>query len=611
MYFKVVNGAIEINAKRILEEINLEIKDKDHVAIIGRNGAGKSTLLKSFVDTSLLEEGIGEDKFSITILDHPIIGFLKQNEGYHGDLTLLQYILQVYEPLILLEKKMEKLEKKMEAGIISALEFDQYVELQEAYKNQGGYLYKKEYLTALAKNGFQDSDLNKKLSSFSGGELTKISFLRLLLSKPDLLLLDEPTNHLDILAIEWLEDYLKRYPKAFVVVSHDRMFLNRIVNKIYEIEYGQTTLYHGNYDYYIEEKEKIYIANLKNYERQQKEIDRLQKIADRFRYKPSKASMALSKLKQIERMEKSHKPERANTKTFHFNFSNVNTSGKMVLSVEHVKFGYGYSLGEATFTLSRGRRLGIVGPNGSGKSTFLKTIMSMIPSLGGEIHFGYQVKVAYFDQQFSFLDSHLTVYEEFQKHFPDKTDFEIRSLLASFLFLEEDIHKKIEVLSGGEKVRLSLCEVIYEQANFLILDEPTNHLDILSKEKLESLLLHYPGTILFVSHDRYFISKLADSILEFDYKITYYDYRYAEYLEKKEQNREIVLPIIEEKKVKTSKKKNVSFDKKISDLEKKIDDLKKQLFLEEVYLDIKKYQEVAHEITVLENKLELLLEKWD
>lgn len=277
MYFKVVNGAIEINAKRILEEINLEIKDKDHVAIIGRNGAGKSTLLKSFVDTSLLEEGIGEDKFSITILDHPIIGFLKQNEGYHGDLTLLQYILQVYEPLILLEKKMEKLEKKMEAGIISALEFDQYVELQEAYKNQGGYLYKKEYLTALAKNGFQDSDLNKKLSSFSGGELTKISFLRLLLSKPDLLLLDEPTNHLDILAIEWLEDYLKRYPKAFVVVSHDRMFLNRIVNKIYEIEYGQTTLYHGNYDYYIEEKEKIYIANLKNYERQQKEIDRLQK----------------------------------------------------------------------------------------------------------------------------------------------------------------------------------------------------------------------------------------------------------------------------------------------------------------------------------------------
>lgn len=331
MYFKVVNGAIEINAKRILEEINLEIKDKDHVAIIGRNGAGKSTLLKSFVDTSLLEEGIGEDKFSITILDHPIIGFLKQNEGYHGDLTLLQYILQVYEPLILLEKKMEKLEKKMEAGIISALEFDQYVELQEAYKNQGGYLYKKEYLTALAKNGFQDSDLNKKLSSFSGGELTKISFLRLLLSKPDLLLLDEPTNHLDIL----------------------------------------------------------------------------------------------------------------------------------------------------------------------------------------------------------------------------------------------------------------------------------------SKEKLESLLLHYPGTILFVSHDRYFISKLADSILEFDYKITYYDYRYEEYLEKKEQNREIVLPIIEEKKVKTSKKKNVSFDKKISDLEKKIDDLKKQLFLEEVYLDIKKYQEVAHEITVLENKLELLLEKWD
>ena len=253
MYFKIVNGAIEINAKRILEEINLEIKDKDHVAIVGRNGAGKTTLLKSLVDTSLLEEGIGEEKFNITILENPQIGFLRQNEGYHGDLTLLEYILQVYEPLILLEKKIEKLESKMNTGTISVLESYQYVELQETYKNQGGFLYKKEYLTALNKNGFLESDFHKKLSSFSGGEQTKISFIRLLLSKPDLLLLDEPTNHLDIEGIEWLESYLKRYPKAFIVVSHDRMFLNQVVNKIYEIEYGEMILYHGNYEYYEQE----------------------------------------------------------------------------------------------------------------------------------------------------------------------------------------------------------------------------------------------------------------------------------------------------------------------------------------------------------------------
>lgn len=610
MYFKIVNGAIEINAKRILEEINLEIKDKDHVAIVGRNGAGKTTLLKSLVDTSLLEEGIGEEKFNITILGNPEIRFLKQNEGYHGDLTLLEYILQVYEPLILLEKKMEKLESKMNTGTISVLESYQYVELQETYKNQGGFLYKKEYLTALNKNGFLESDFHKKLSSFSGGEQTKISFIRLLLSKPDLLLLDEPTNHLDIEGIEWLESYLKRYPKAFIVVSHDRMFLNQVVNKIYEIEYGEMILYHGNYEYYEQEKKKRYEINLKNYERQQKEIARLQRIADRFRYKPSKASMALSKLKQIERMVKIAKPEKANTTTFHSNFSQIKASGKVVLTVDHLKFGYQYPLGEITFTLDRGRRLGIIGANGSGKSTFLKTIMNVIPSLGGEFSFGHQVTVAYFDQQFDSLDSSLTVYEEFQKHFPDKTDFEIRSLLASFLFSAEDITKKIEVLSGGEKVRLRLCEVIYEQANFLVLDEPTNHLDILSKEKLESILLDYPGTILFVSHDRYFVKKLADSILEFGSSVTYYDYGYEDYLEKKKEREENILPPFKKEKIKKEGKSKNSLDKQISDLEKKLEELKKELFLEEVYLDVQKYQAVTDKIAVLEKKLEKLLEEW-
>ena len=614
MYFKVVNGAVEIDAKTILENINLEIKDKDHIAIVGRNGAGKSTLLKAIIDPSLFTEGVGEEKFGITTLGSFHIGFLKQNAGLIEDHTLLEEILEVYKPIIEVERKLEALEYKLESGSSTLEDTSNYVELEEYYKNIGGYDYKKEYLTALTKNGFTDSDLNKKVSAFSGGEQTKISFIKLVLSKPDLLILDEPTNHLDILGVEWLEDYLKNYPKTFMVVSHDRMFINRVANKIYEIEYGETTLYNGNYDTYEKEKKIRREAYIKSYERQQKEIARLQRIADRFRYKPSKARMAMSKLKQIERMVKIEAPEKENRTTFHANFANFKESGRVVLSVDHLKFGYMSALGEATFTLNKRKRMGIVGGNGSGKSTLLKTIMGYLPALSGTCEFGYHVTTAYFDQQFDTLDSNLTVYEDFRKKFPLKNDFEIRSALASFMFYPEDINKKIEVLSGGEKVRLALCEVIFSNANFLILDEPTNHLDILSKEKLEDILAHYPGTILFVSHDRYFIKKLSDSILDFDGKmVTYYDYAYDDYLEKKKEMEEPLKDIekIPEKIKKESKKQTHSLDKQINKLEAEIEELKKELFLEEVYTNKEKYQEIEAKIKKLEDKLNELLLSWN
>lgn len=500
----------------------------------------------------------------------------------------------------------------MENGSFTETDVNLYSSMQDYYRNIGGYEYKKEYLTALYKNGFTDQDFSRKVSSFSGGEQTKISFIKLLLSKPDLLLLDEPTNHLDIEAILWLEDYLKNYPKTFVVVSHDRMFINHVANKICDIVYGETVLYHGNYDDYLEEKKRRYEIHLKNYEKQQKEIARLERIVDRFRYKPSKASMAMSKLKQIERMVKIDAPRKENTRTFSVSFQNLEESGKVVLTLNHLKFGYSHVLGEATFTLNKGRRLGIVGMNGSGKSTLLKTIMNMIPNLGGETLFGYRIKPAYFDQQFATLDSNLTVYEEFQKSFPDMNDFEIRSALASFLFYEEDIFKKIEVLSGGEKVRLELCKVIFSKANFLILDEPTNHLDILSKERLEDVLKKYPGTILFVSHDRYFIKKISDSILDFsDGKIIYYDYHYEEYLEKKKELGEEKIVENKEKKIKKvlPKKQKDNLDKQISKLEKEIEDLNKKLYLESVYLNPDKYEEVVEKINNLESKLDELLLK--
>ena len=608
MYLKIVNARVDILNKSILEQVNMEIKDKDHIAIIGRNGAGKTTLLKALVDNTMFEEGTGEEKFNIYKVGKPVIGYLKQNEGLNNDNTLLEEILLAYQDIIKIEDKLHKLEIKLNNNPLKE-EIYQYTELQDYYKNIGGYEYKKEYLNALLKNGFTENDFNKKISSFSGGEQTKISFIKLLLSKPDLLVLDEPTNHLDIEAILWLEEYLENYNNAFVVVSHDRMFINHVANKIYEIEYGEMILYNGNYEYYEEEKKKRYEINLYNYERYQKEVKRLQSIADRFRYKPSKASMAMAKLKQIERMDKVFKPDKVDTKTFKINFPNFLESGKVVLSVLDLKFGYKYVLGKASFTLNRGDRLGVIGANGTGKSTLLKTIMGIIPKIGGSFSMGINVIPAYYDQQFSTILPQDTVYEAFKKEFPLMNDYEIRSSLARFLFGSEDIDKKIMVLSGGEKVRLQLAIVVFKKANLLILDEPTNHLDILSKEKLEDVLKSYPGTIIFVSHDRYFVKKIATSILELeDNNVKYYAYNYEEYLEKKRvENSQIKA----KKESRDNKKIAANIDIKITKIEKEIASLKEKLFLEEVYLNQVKYQEIEGKIRILEDKLNRLLKSWE
>lgn len=608
MYLKIVNARVDILNKSILEQVNMEIKDKDHIAIIGRNGAGKTTLLKALVDNTMFEEGTGEEKFNIYKVGKPVIGYLKQNEGLNNDNTLLEEIFLAYQDIIKIEDKLHKLEIKLNNNPLKE-EIYQYTELQDYYKNIGGYEYKKEYLNALLKNGFTENDFNKKISSFSGGEQTKISFIKLLLSKPDLLVLDEPTNHLDIEAILWLEEYLENYNNAFVVVSHDRMFINHVANKIYEIEYGEMILYNGNYEYYEEEKKKRYEINLYNYERYQKEVKRLQSIADRFRYKPSKASMAMAKLKQIERMDKVFKPDKADTKTFKINFPNFLESGKVVLSVLDLKFGYKYVLGKASFTLNRGDRLGVIGANGTGKSTLLKTIMGIIPKIGGSFSMGINVIPAYYDQQFSTFLPQDTVYEAFKKEFPLMNDYEIRSSLARFLFGSEDIDKKIMVLSGGEKVRLQLAIVVFKKANLLILDEPTNHLDIISKEKLEDVLKSYPGTIIFVSHDRYFVKKIATSILELENNnVKYYAYNYEGYLEKKRvENSQIKA----KKESRDNKKIAANIDIKITKIEKEIASLKEKLFLEEVYLNQVKYQEIEGKIRILEDKLNRLLKSWE
>ena len=515
MNYRIVNGAISYGAETILEEINFEIKEKEKIAIVGRNGAGKTSLLKAIINNEMLEAGIGEEKFGIYKQGSPQIGYLKQIAFEDTSKTMLEEILKVYEPIIKLEEKISKLEAKLQEESNDEL-IKNYTESLDRYEFEGGYTYKKEYETAIKKFGFSKQDEGKKIEEFSGGQRTKIAFLKLLLSKPDILLLDEPTNHLDITAIEWLEKYLKNYPKAVVIVSHDRMFLDRIVDKVYEIEYGTITEYKGNYTSFENQKRINYEKQLKDYEYQQAEIKRLQAIADRFRYKPTKAKMALSKLKKIEQMTIIEEPNKYDLKNFHSNFNIEQESGKMVVTAKELQIGYDKPIANISFSLYRGQKLAIIGENGIGKSTLLKTLENIIPKQNGELEFGHNVKIGYFDQQMKFKDEEKTVFDEISEAFPELTTTQIRTLLGTFLFTGEDVFKKIKVLSGGEKSRLQLCKIFKKGPNLLLLDEPTNHMNIIGKESLENILKEYKGTLIFVSHDRYFVNKIADCILEFE-----------------------------------------------------------------------------------------------
>ena len=623
MNFRIVNGAVSYGAETILEEINFEINSKDKVAIVGRNGCGKTTLLKAIVNNDLLEAGIGESQFNVYKEGKPTIGYLKQVEFEDETVTLLDEILKVYKHLIDLENKINRLEEAMKDNSTEEVVKD-YTDAMDRYKFLDGYTYKKEYQTAISKFGFSKEDEMKTIGAFSGGERTKIAFIKLLLSKPDILLLDEPTNHLDITTIEWLEGYLKSYPKAVVIVSHDRMFLNKIVNKVYEIEYAAITGYTGNYEEFEKQKKVNYEKQLKDYEFQQKEIKRLNDIADRFRYKPTKAKMALSKLKQIERMVKVKEPSRYDLTTFHADFNIEHESGKNVLSVKNLEIGYDKVLSTLSFDMYKGQKVAIIGANGKGKSTLLKTLIEEIPSLGGHFEYGFNVKLEYFDQQMAFEDIDKTIFDEFYDMYPQLTITEVRSALARFLFCGEDVFKKISVLSGGEKVRLKLCEILKKGANLLLLDEPTNHMDIIGKESLEEMLKKYKGTLLFVSHDRYIVNKVADSLLIFkeNGKTEFFNGTYDEYLNTVANCEEEKVAEIKKEKVKkndyfANKERNKlkmrlnRVEKDIAENEKSIREIQEIMTKEEIYSDYIKLTEFQNEIAKLNKELEELMAEWE
>ena len=618
MKYQIINGAITFGNNTILEEINFTINKNDKIAIVGRNGSGKTSLLKSLVDNDMLESGLGLEDLKIVKVGKPSIGYQEQHAFSNLNVTLLDEILKVYKDITNLENKIKKLEDKMISNATSETILE-YTDCIERYKLIGGYSYKKEYEVALNKFGFSSEDKMKKLSEFSGGQRTKISFLKLLLSKPDILLLDEPTNHLDIVTVEWLEEYLSTYPNALVVISHDRMFLDKIVNKVYEIEYATLTLYKGNYSSYELQKKLNYEKQLTDYEFQQKEIKRLKDIADRFRYKPSKASMAMSKLRKIEQMTIIDKPDHADTRNWKFLLKVDDYSSNNVLSVKDLVIGYQkIPLAKVSFNLYKGQKLAIIGENGKGKSTLIKTLMGIIPKISGKFTYGYNVNKEYFDQQMEFLNDENTVFDEYLQAFPTEDPQQVRNILGTFMFSGEDVFKKINVLSGGEKVRLQLCKILRKSPNLLILDEPTNHLDIYSKEKLESLLTEYNGTVLFVSHDRYFINKVADSLLVFENdEVTYFNGKYDEYINQKTN---VVIKKDKVKEKNSSKKESKpkttfaimkKLERDIDKKEKKRKELETKLFDKEIYTNITKVNEINDKIESLTKEIDKLYDEWE
>ena len=538
MLYQIANGCVRFGADTILEHINFEIRNTEKIAVVGRNGCGKTTLLRLIAGEVELSKRDSDEDIFIAKAGKPTIGYLKQVAFEDENITVEEEIRKVFAPVLSLQGKMEQalLEVEREA---SEENVKRYSALQERFEAMGGYHYDREFDGLFYSFGFRDEDRGRRMAEFSGGQRSKIAFIKLLLSKPDIMLLDEPTNHLDMAAVEWLEQYLKNYNRAVVVVSHDRMFLDNVADVVYEIEYGTAKRYPGNYSHFVETKQADYEKQLKDYTLQQQEIKRLETLVERFKNKPTKVAMTRSKKKAIEHMDKIENPMAADGRTFQKSLKPALESGKDVLSVRNLEVGYDVPLARISFELKRGEKIAVVGDNGTGKSTLLKTLVGRLPALGGEFGFGVNVQTGYFDQESAQYASAKDVLTDFWEEFSDLTQTEARSALGAFLFTQDDVFRQVKLLSGGEKARLALCKIFQRRPNLLILDEPTNHMDIVGKETLENLLKAYEGTVLFVSHDRYFVRHVADKLLELRAEgAAFYPFGYEQYAEERAKRRE-------------------------------------------------------------------------
>lgn len=507
MRYQIENGTVSLGGKTILDHIDFSIKGQEKIAVVGRNGAGKTTLLRLLSgelsldrDDKRFGKGIETDK-EITI------GFLHQQSFPDEERTIEEEILSLVS--------------------------------EEDIFSKERYYFEKEYDRIFTGFGFQKEEKQKKIAQFSGGEKTKLALIKLLLAKPDILLLDEPTNHLDIASVEWLEEYLVSYEKAVIMVSHDRFFIDRTAQIIYELSDGKLTRFIGNYTEYKKQKEKQRMVQQKKYDAQQKEIDRLNTLIEKFKHKPKKAAMARSKKKVLERMQIVEKPQKEEAYLFKEKLEPVTLGAKNVLETEHLKIGYETSIRELTLRIRRGQKIAVLGANGAGKTTFLKTITGQLSPIEGKYTTGNGIVTGYFDQQSGEIQSEKRVEEHFGECFPKLTEKEKRQILGKYLFPSQKANIKIRDLSGGEKSRLILAEILESRPNFLVLDEPTNHMDLPAKETMESAFSAYTGTMLFISHDRYFISKIADALLIFEEDgVKYYPFGYEHYLHMLKKKRE-------------------------------------------------------------------------
>lgn len=553
-------------ADPILSNIKLEVQTRDKIALVGRNGAGKSTLLKIISGTMSYDSG------EIIKPKDVSIGYLAQDTGLESQLSIWNEMNLVFKHLKSMEEDMRKLEQRMTTVDPNSetQKFEQllkeYDKLQVKFKEEGGYQYEADIRSVLHGLGFSSFDPETKISSLSGGQKTRLALGKLLLTKPDLLILDEPTNHLDIETLTWLEQYLQNYPGAILIVSHDRYFLDKIVNQVYEISRNTSTRFIGNYSNYLKQKAENYEKEVKSFERQQNEVAKLKDFIQRNIARASTTKLAQSRRKKLEKMELMNKPL-GDEKSASFQFDIERQSGNDVLKATDISVSYDKHhpiISNISFSISRGDSIALVGPNGIGKSTLLKSIVQKLDALTGSFSLGSHVQIGYYDQQQADLTSNKRVLDELWDEYPQQTEKEIRTVLGNFLFSGDDVLKPVSTLSGGEKARLALSKLMLQKANFLILDEPTNHLDLDSKEILENALIDFPGTILFVSHDRYFINRIATKVFELSsHNLTEYLGDYDYFLTKKEE-------ILELERLEKEETKNVSQKISSSSLEGKL-----------------------------------------
>ncbi len=594
----------EFNGDVLFNNVSFEINSKDKIAIIGKNGTGKSTLIKMIIgDLSI-------DKGDVYKNSKAVFGYLSQDVISSKNNTLIFEMNEVFKDLINLGDKIALLTEKLALMPDDKELLKRYSSMEHNYGIQGGYEYHYKIDLILSKFGFIKEEYDREISTFSGGEKTRIAFAKLLLISPDLLILDEPTNHLDIDIIEWLEDYLNKYDGAVLIVTHDKYFISKVCRKIIEIDQGTSHVYHGSYEDYQIEKVKRYELLLKHYNRQQKEIAHLQSFVDRFRYNAKRASIAQDRVKKIDRMVKLDKPTTSRSKV-KMAFENKRVTREIILEAINLSIGYEKPLlSDINFIMRGFDKLAIIGPNGTGKTTLLKIIEKKLKPLKGKIDFLREYKVGYFDQNQEGLSYNKTIFEEIHDYYPRFTNKEVRSVAARFLFMNEDTLKPISVLSGGEKVRLVLLLLMLSNPDLLILDEPTNHLDIETKDIIEDVFDEFSGPIIFVSHDRYFINKIGTKIVHLsDSEVTEFEGSYEEFKELKKEK------VVKKSKQKKQKNKKIDYKKDIKGLENqihkieiKIKELEQDTFKAEVYTNHLEIKRVNEKIDLLKEEL-LLLEK--